>query len=87
MGSVIQGFSESVGAENSAYVIPYPHWVDTRLVGINAGQPGKDYALPREHIESVSQDGRTLLFLYKPTDQETAAELHSVFPQWERKAV
>ncbi|MBR6090386.1 MAG: glycosyltransferase family 39 protein, partial [Anaerolineaceae bacterium] len=42
IGTVIKGFAESIGEYENAYVIPYPHWVDTRLVGINAGDPGKD---------------------------------------------
>ena len=45
IGQVIRGFADSVGDADDAYVIPYPYWVDTRLVGINAGYPTTDYAL------------------------------------------
>ena len=39
IGKVIRGFAESVGTSETAYVVPFPYWVDTRLVGINAGFP------------------------------------------------
>jgi hypothetical protein len=39
MGEVIRQFTTSVGSEDTAWVLAYPHWVDTRLVGMNAGYP------------------------------------------------
>ena len=45
IGAVIQNFIAEGNPYENAHVVPYPYWVDTRLVGINAGVPWKDYAL------------------------------------------
>lgn len=80
IGSVIKGFADSVGDYESAFVIPYPYWVDTRLVGINAGVPRKDYALARDMISSVGNAAHPLLFIYKEDDLETAKSLNQLYP-------
>jgi hypothetical protein len=81
MGEVIRDFADSVGSEDSAYVVPYPYWVDTRLVGINAGYPRKDYAIYAQDFQATQIDSRAKLFLLKPEDQENLELLRSVFPQ------
>jgi len=45
LGSVIQQFTDTVGTPDQAWVVAFPHWVDTRLVGIQAGFPAKDFAI------------------------------------------
>jgi hypothetical protein len=80
LGAVIRQFSDSYGAEDSAWVVPYPHWVDTRLVGIRAGYPLRDYALWRENIPETIADPRPKLFLVKPEDGETIELLQSLYP-------
>lgn len=81
LGRVISGFARSVGHPDRAWVIPYPHWVDTRLVGIRAGYPRKDYALPRERLHETLQLPTPKLFLFKPEDQETLNRLWELYPQ------
>ncbi len=34
MGKVIREFSETIGSPETAWVVGFPYWVDTRLVGI-----------------------------------------------------
>jgi hypothetical protein len=81
LGSVIRNFSDSIGSADSAYVVPYPHWVDTRLVGINAGYPSKDYALwPHQFAETISET-RAKLFLINLNDQESVDALQQLYPQ------
>lgn len=80
IGQVIRGFAESTGDADHAYVIPYPYWVDTRLVGINAGYPLKDYALSREHIETTLDIDAPKLFILNPADLETQEELRQLYP-------
>ena len=80
LGAVIQQFGDSSGAEDSAWVIPYPHWVDTRLVGIRAGYPERDYALWPENIIDTLDDPRTKLYLVKPEDTETINLLKMYYP-------
>ncbi len=80
IGQVIRDFADSVGSADSAYVVPYPYWVDTRLVGINAGYPTKDYALNREDIGTTLNNPRAKLFIVKPEDTDTLTVLKNIYP-------
>lgn len=80
MGRVIKGYASSVGSYESAYVVPFPYWVDTRLVAINAGNPLKDYALWPEQFAAVAQEPGSKLILLKPEDADDLAKLKQLFP-------
>lgn len=80
VGSVIDSFYETLGEQDHAWVVPYPHWVDTRLVGIRAGEPLKDYALWREDISTTLDVPAPKLYIVKPEDGETIDVLRSYYP-------
>ncbi|HEY45230.1 MAG TPA: glycosyltransferase family 39 protein [Anaerolineae bacterium] len=80
VGHVIRGFAESVGSYETAYVVPYPHWMDTRLVGMVAGKPTKDYALWPENFEEVLGEQRAQLFIVNVNDVEALEKLRELFP-------
>ena len=80
MGQVIRGFADSVGTPDTAYVVPFAHWVDTRLVGINAGYPTKDYALWPEDFEKTLSEPRTKLFIVKFDDSAALEKLKQMYP-------
>lgn len=80
IGEVIRGFAESIGTYSDAYVIPYPHWVDTRLVGINAGDPNRDYSYDKSLVASLPDDGHPRLFIYRDSDTEAADAVRSRYP-------
>ena len=81
MGKVIRQFSTSVGSSETAWVVAYPHWVDTRLVGINAGFPTKDYAISPDQIPDTVADKRSKLFLVRPDDTQGLQTLQTIYPQ------
>jgi len=81
MGDVIRSFSDIYGETNSAYVVPYPFWVDTRLVGMNAGDPTRDYAIPADQISSLLNFPQPKMFLVNPQDEADLKLLHQLFPQ------
>ncbi len=81
IGRVIRGFADSIGNRDTAYVVPYPHWVDTRLVGINAGYPDKDYALWPEDFEQTLGEQRSKLFIIKPENQPALDKLRQLYPE------
>lgn len=85
LGSVIKGFTDSVGNPEAAYVVPYAYWVDTRLVGINAGYPRTDYALWRDGIPATLDQKGPKLFLFKPEDEETMQALFEFYPTGQLK--
>ncbi len=83
MGAVIAEFANTVGDPDSAWVVAFPHWVDNRLVGINAGFPEKNYAIwPAELVNTLSLPGPKL-FLFKTEDQEAIATLLALYPNGE----
>lgn len=80
MGKVIKGFSESIGNPDRAYVVPSAHWVDTRLVGINAGYPTKDYALWPDQFDQLIMDQGEKLIILKPDNIDALTKLKELFP-------
>ncbi|MCL4560460.1 MAG: glycosyltransferase family 39 protein [Chloroflexi bacterium] len=81
IGQVIRGFAGSVGTADSAWVVGFPYWVDTRLVGINAGYPTKDYAIWPDQISATRQIAGAKLFILNPQDTQGLDTLRSVYPQ------
>jgi len=81
MGEVIRDFAGSIGSSDTAWVVPYPYWVDTRLVAINAGILGKELALWPDQFESTLAIPGAKLFLVKPDDNEDVQTLQQMYPQ------
>ncbi len=80
LGAVIRQFADTAGDEDSAWVIPYAHWVDTRLVGINAGAGLRDYALWAEQLETTLENPGVKIFLFKPEDENALLRLRTLYP-------
>jgi hypothetical protein len=81
LGAIIENFILTVGDPNSAWVVAFPHWVDTRLVGVNAGYPTKDYAIWPDEIDTTLEVPGPKLFLFKPEDIEALVALREHYPQ------
>jgi len=80
LGGVIKGFTESVGNVDNAYVVPTAHWVDTRVVGIVAGFPTRDFALwPEDFSKTLSNDDQKL-FILKPENSQALELLEEMYP-------
>lgn len=80
MGQVIKSFTASIGTPDSAWVVAYPYWVDTRLVGMNAGFPNKDYAIWPDHFQDTLSNPNAKLFLINPEDTQSMAMLPQLYP-------
>jgi hypothetical protein len=80
LGGVIAHFVETGGTEDTAWVVAYPHWVDNRLVGINAGYPDKNYAIAPDEIVNTLDIPGPKLFLYRPDDTDAAQILEDLYP-------
>jgi hypothetical protein len=80
MGQVIRDFADTVGTPDTAWVVPYPYWVDTRLVGMTAGYPTKDYAIPPDQLQTTLTLIGPKLFLVDLEDQKTVVELNNMYP-------
>lgn len=80
LGRVIADFAHSGGTHATAHVQPYPYWVDTRAVGIYAGNFGYDYALLPGELDLIASDLRPQLFLVNLQDADTLNLLETRFP-------
>jgi hypothetical protein len=81
MGEVIHDFAQLTGNSENAWLVGYPHWVDSRLVMINAGFPTRDNAIWPENFESTLADPRAKLFLININDSANLALLQSLYPE------
>lgn len=80
MGNVIADFADSFGNLDSAWVVAYPYWVDTRLVGMSAGYPEHDYAIVPEQLSNTLGVPAPKLFLLKPEDTAGLQVLQQLYP-------
>jgi len=79
IGAVTRDFVMKGGNPDNAFVVPYPYWVDTRLVGINAGYPIKDFALTRNQIITTQLIKFPKIFILKPEDTDSINEIYNVY--------
>ena len=80
IGQVIANFVDDGNSYDNAFVVPYAHWVDTRLVGINAGVPWKDYAMWADDFEQTLSIEGDKLFIIKPEDTASLEILKVYYP-------
>jgi hypothetical protein len=80
IGSVIRQFDDTIGDHQQVWVVPYPHWVDTRLVGIQAVGYVKDFALWSSDIQATVDAPVPKLYIYKPEDEDTSQILKDLYP-------
>lgn len=81
VGTVIRDFAESIGTYDTAVVRAYPHWVDTRAVGMYAGRLGWDNVyLDNARFGELKDDPRPKLYLLHRDDREAIAALRAVYP-------
>ena len=87
MGRVIDQFEQANGSAENVWIVPFPHWVDTRLPAVWAGIPNRDMAVQREDLPSTVEFSGPKLFMVKAdlehpeaNDQETLDALESLYP-------
>jgi hypothetical protein len=81
MGAVIADFVNAGGDKDNAWVVASPHWVDNRLVGINAGFPDKNYELFPEEIDMTLSTAGSKLFIVRLEEMQNLEALKSYYPE------
>jgi hypothetical protein len=82
IGRVIKDFVDIYGDPDSAYVVGYPYWVDTRLVGMNAGFPIKDYAIWPDGFNATLSNRHAKLFILNHEDTKSLNLLRQLYPDY-----
>ncbi|MFN2136457.1 MAG: glycosyltransferase family 39 protein, partial [Candidatus Promineifilaceae bacterium] len=80
LGAVLADFEAQGATVANAYHIPYPHWIDTRAIGINAGHVRWDNAVEVEDLPAHVYGARPRLYLVNKDDAEALAALQQMFP-------
>lgn len=80
MGSVISDFRDRYGNTDSVWIVPYPYWVDTRLPGVWAGIPNRDFALWQPDFEKTLSVPAPKLIMYRVDDLATETALKVLYP-------
>lgn len=68
------------GNIDSAWIVPYPQWVDTRLPAVLMGIVDHDFALWPDEIHATEELDVPKLFIFKPEDFETENVLKQLYP-------
>lgn len=80
LGGVIKQFTDTIGTPDSAWVVGYPYWLDTRLVGLQAGFGLRDLAIWPEEFDSTLEVPGPKLFLLNTEDVEDLDRLRTMYP-------
>jgi hypothetical protein len=80
VGQVIADFTNTVGDRDQAWVMRYPHWVDTRVVAMEAGYVEKDYQLGVEQLQDTLSAPTPKMFILYPEDVEGLSALETMYP-------
>lgn len=80
IGELAKLFIKTQGSPETTYLVGHPHWVDSRLVAINAGYPGLDFAIFTDQIPDTVDDPRAKMFFLNINDEEDVALLQELYP-------
>jgi hypothetical protein len=80
MGKVISEFEDKYGQTRSVWIVPFPYWVDTRLPGVYAGIPDRDFALFPDKLPETLTIPAPKMFLFWNADVETENALKELYP-------
>jgi hypothetical protein len=80
MGKVIREFGETYGRTDTVWIVPFPYWVDTRLPGIWAGFPNRDFAMWVGDLETTLDAPYPKLFIFWPDDEPAEKMLKELYP-------
>lgn len=81
MGALVQNFAGTYGQVDNVYIMGYPYWVDTRLVGIASGYPLHNFALFSQDVSRLPDSPEAKLFVVNPQDQQALDALQARFSQ------
>jgi hypothetical protein len=81
MGAVIKQFGMTYGETDTAWIVPYPYWVDTRLPGVWAGIPNRDFGVWPEDLDITLDAHGPKLFIVNIEDEQGKQRLEELYPQ------
>jgi len=83
LGAVIKQFGQTYGSTDNTWIVPYPYWVDTRLPGVWAGIPNRDFAIWSQDLATTVSDSGAKLFIVNIQDTDSIDALKQLYPNGE----
>jgi hypothetical protein len=80
MGRLISDFRARYGETDSVWIAAFPYWVDTRLPGVWAGIPNRDFALWSDGFSATVSVPGPKMIIYKLDDLKTENALKVLYP-------
>jgi hypothetical protein len=81
MGKLISEFRDTYGETDTVWVVPFPYWVDTRLPGVWAGIPNRDFAMWQDQLPTSVDIPGPKMFIFWHEDTATQEILTKLYPQ------
>lgn len=80
MGRSIKFFGDVYGRTDTAWIVPYEQWVDTRLPALWMGDPKRDFALwPSQFADTLAMPAPKM-FIFNLRDLDTKNALKQLYP-------
>ncbi|HET9908898.1 MAG TPA: glycosyltransferase family 39 protein [Anaerolineales bacterium] len=87
MGKIVKEFEQTYGRTDTIWIVPFEHWVDTRLPAVWAGIPDRDMAIWPENLPGTVDLTGPKLFMVKAelenpdlNDQASLDILQELYP-------
>ena len=87
MGKIVREFEQTYGTTDTVWIVPFEHWVDTRLPAVWVGIPNRDMAMWREDLPGTVELPGPKLFMVKAdvdnpdfNDQLSLDTLEGLYP-------
>ncbi len=82
VAAVVRAFAQSVGDDAHAWILLYPHWLDTRNVAIELGNFGwvNQTLMSARDAEPHTRDGANKIYILNVNDNENLQILQDLFP-------
>jgi hypothetical protein len=82
IASALQGFIESGGSPDNAWIVAWPYWIDTRGAGIELGDPTwNNVILDPEELDTHADQPRPRFYVLYWQDYKTLEHLQTLFPR------
>ncbi len=80
IGQVIYDFANTFGTYDTAWVVGYPYWIDTRVVSLTARTEMRDMAIWPDQFESTREIPGPKLFIFNQNDIDDLQTLKTMYP-------
>lgn len=90
IAGVLTQFEETIGSSETAWVMGFPHWVDTKLVAIAVGRIGDDFAMFPEKLPETTISDQAKMFILNKLDENGLDALRTLYPEgtsWEYTSI